>query len=160
MTIEFQGATRTVTGSMHLLHVNGSHILLDCGLFQGRRSEANERNRNFPFDPKSIDALVLSHAHIDHSGNIPNLVKQGYHGPIYCTPATRDLCEVMLMDSGYIQEKDAEFMNKKLLKNGEPRIEPLYRPEDVVEALKYFRSVPYDAEFDVMKNVKSMFVDA
>ena len=160
MTIEFQGAARTVTGSMHLLHVNGMRLLLDCGLFQGRRAEANERNRNFPFDPDSIDALVLSHAHIDHSGNIPHLVKAGFRGPIYCTPATRDLCEVMLLDSGYIQEKDAEFINKKLLKQGEPRIEPLYGPADAVQALKYFRSVPYDTEFDAMANVRCAFVDA
>lgn len=160
MTIEFQGAARTVTGSMHLLHVNGLRVLLDCGLFQGRRSEANERNKNFPFDPKSIDALVLSHAHIDHSGNIPHLVRKGFRGPVYCTPATRDLCEIMLLDSAHIQEKDAEFLNKKLLKLGEPPIEPLYRPADVVEALKLFRSIPYDSEFDVVRNVRSLFVDA
>jgi metallo-beta-lactamase family protein len=160
MTIEFQGATRTVTGSMHLLHLDGSKVLLDCGLFQGRRSEANERNRHFPFDPASIDALVLSHAHIDHSGNIPHLVKEGFGGPIYCTPATRDLCEIMLMDSAYIQVKDAEFINKKILKQGERPIEPLYTPEDVAEALKSFRSVPYNTEFGVVPNMACSFVDA
>src|SRR5713226_8667479 len=100
MTLEFQGATHTVTGSMHVLHLNGSTVLLDCGLFQGRRDESRERNRHFPFDPKSIDAVVLSHAHIDHSGNLPNLVKQGFTGPVFCTPATKDLCEIMLADSG------------------------------------------------------------
>ncbi|HTK80707.1 MAG TPA: MBL fold metallo-hydrolase [Bacteroidota bacterium] len=160
MILEFQGAARTVTGSMHLLHVNGSNVLLDCGLYQGKRSEANDRNRNFPFDPKSIDALVLSHAHIDHSGNIPQLVKKGFHGLIYCTPATRDLCEIMLLDSGHIQEKDTEFMNKKLLRNHEPPIEPLYLPADVTEALKLFRPVPYNTEFDVVKNVRATYVDA
>ncbi len=159
MIIEFLGAARTVTGSMHLLHLNGSRVLLDCGLFQGRRAEANERNRNFPFDPKSIDALVLSHAHIDHSGNIPNLVKQGFRGPIYCTPATRDLCEIMLADSGFIQEKDAEFINKKL-KYGEPHVEPLYTQKDVVTAMKLFRSVSYDTEFAVVQNVAASYVDA
>src|ERR1041385_8872753 len=98
MQIEFQGAARTVTGSMHLLRVNDSLILLDCGFFQGKRDESNQRNRTFPFDPKSVSAVILSHAHIDHSGNLPNLVKQGYTGPIYCTFATRDLCNIMLAD--------------------------------------------------------------
>ena len=98
MRLEFQGATRTVTGSMHVLHVSGKRILLDCGLFQGRRAESNEHNRKFPFDPREVDALVLSHAHIDHSGNLPGLVKQGYSGPIFATQATKDLCAIMLAD--------------------------------------------------------------
>ena len=160
MQIEFQGAARTVTGSMHVLHCNGSIVLLDCGLFQGRRDEANHRNRNFPFDPASIEAVVLSHAHIDHSGNLPNLVKQGFKGPIYCTPATKDLCNVMLADSGFIQEKDAEFLNKKFVKNHEPLIEPLYTAEDAAAAIKLFRTVPYNTEFNVINNMTSMYVDA
>ncbi len=160
MKIEFQGAARTVTGSMHLLHVNGSTVLLDCGLFQGRRQEANERNKSFPFDPKSIDVLVLSHAHIDHSGNIPQLVKKGFVGPIYSTPATRDLCSIMLADSGFIQEKDAEFLNKRLAKRGEPPIEPIYTSQDVAAAMKLFRTVPYDKDFAVLPNVTGRYSDA
>ena len=160
MIIEFQGAARTVTGSMHILHINGSRVLLDCGLFQGRRAEANERNRKFPFDPKSVDAVVLSHAHIDHSGNLPNLVKQGFSGPIFCTHATKDLCSVMLADSGYIQEKDAEFLNRKLVREGEPPIEPLYTPEDVDAAMRLFRSVDYERDVDVVRDMSVRFVDA
>jgi metallo-beta-lactamase family protein len=160
MKIEFQGAARTVTGSMHLLHVNGSRVLLDCGLFQGRRQEANARNSSFPFDPASIDAVVLSHAHIDHSGNLPQLVKKGFDGPIYSTPATRDLCSIMLADSGFIQEKDAEFLNKKLARRGEPLIEPIYGPRDVAATMKLFRTVPYDKTFDVLPNVAVRYSDA
>lgn len=160
MQIEFLGATSTVTGSMHLLHVDGSRILLDCGLFQGKRVEANARNKNFPFDPASIDAVILSHAHIDHSGNLPNLVKQGFTGPIYSTPATRDLCEIMLADSGHLHEKDAEYFNKKHAKNHQPLIEPLYTADDALRTMEYFRSVPYGKEFDVIKNVTAHFTDA
>ena len=160
MQIEFQGATRTVTGSMHLLHINGYNILLDCGLFQGRRDEANERNRAFPFDPKSIHAIVLSHAHIDHSGNLPGIVRQGYTGPIYCTPATLDLCAVMLADSAHIQESDTKFLNKKLAKRGEPPVQPLYAPRDAADVVKLFRPVPYKKEFDIVQGVKGMYYDA
>ena len=160
MRIEFHGAARTVTGSMHLLHMNGSRILLDCGLYQGKRQEANEHNRTFPFDPTSIDAVILSHAHIDHSGNIPGLVKGGFRGPVYCTPATKDLCDVMLADSGHIQEKDAEFLNRKLSKNGGQRVEPLYTFNDAVAAREHFRGVPYGSSFDVVKNVTARFTDA
>ena len=160
MTIEFQGAARTVTGSMHVLHINGRCVLLDCGLFQGHRDEANQRNRTFPFEPASIDAVILSHAHIDHSGNLPGLVKQGYKGPIYCTPATRDLCSVMLPDSGFIQEKDAEFVNKKNQKRHEPSIEPIYTSHDAVAAMEYFQSIPYDRDFDVVPGLTAKFVDA
>src|SRR5258706_5278785 len=144
MEIEFQGAARTVTGSMHVVHVNGSKVLLDCGLFQGRRAEANERNRTFPFDPASISAVVLSHAHIDHSGNLPGLVRQGYGGPIYCTHATKDLCAIMLADSGHIQGKDGEFLNKKHKRNHEPPVQPLYTIEDAQKALKQFVGLPYE----------------
>lgn len=159
MTIQFFGAARTVTGSMHFLTINNYRILLDCGLFQGKRAEAKERNRNFPFDPKSIDAIVLSHAHIDHSGNLPGIVKQGFQGPIYCTPATRDLCEVMLADSAHIQEKDAGFINEKNKKHLEP-VEPLYSPEDAVATMKLFQTVPYNKEFDVVQGLAAAFVDA
>src|SRR5262245_37985772 len=105
-TVTFWGAARTVTGSMHLVETGGRKLLLDCGLFQGRRAEARQRNTHCPFDPHEIEAVVLSHAHIDHCGNLPNLVRQGFAGPIYCTPATRDLMAVMLADSAKIQEED------------------------------------------------------
>lgn len=146
MIIEFQGATRTVTGSMHLLHINGSTVLLDCGLFQGKRAESIDRNKNFPFDPKSIDAVILSHAHIDHSGNLPNLVKQGYTGPIYCTPATQDLSTIMLKDSGFIQEKDTEFLNKQKAKHHEQPITVVY----CRRCRKGFRIIP---EYSLRKRI-------
>ncbi len=160
MIIEFLGAAQTVTGSMHLLHVGSKRVLLECGLFQGRRAESNERNRRFPFEPASIDAVILSHAHIDHSGNLPNLVKQGYAGPIYCTPATKDLCGIMLSDSGFIQEKDAEFLNKKRNRNHEPPIEPLYTAADAAAVIPLFREIPYEKEFDVIPNVVAKYTDA
>ncbi|HEY63882.1 MAG TPA: MBL fold metallo-hydrolase [Caldilineae bacterium] len=160
MKLTFLGAARTVTGSMHLLEVNGHRVLLDCGLFQGRRAETYERNLNFPFDPASIDALVLSHAHIDHSGNIPNLVKQGFRGNIWSTPATRDLCAAMLQDSGHIQEKDVEYVNKKRARKGLPPVEPLYTQEDAMNALPYFVSLGYDRPFQVVPGVQVTFLDA
>jgi len=160
MNIEFLGAARTVTGSMHLLQINGSRVLLDCGLFQGKRAEANDRNKNFPFDPKMIDAVILSHAHIDHSGNLPNLVKQGFAGTIYSTPATRDLCGIMLADSGHLHEKDAEYLNKKLRKNHEQPVEPLYTVEDAARAMKLFAGIPYEKEFNAGENISVKFTDA
>jgi metallo-beta-lactamase family protein len=160
MTIEFQGAARTVTGSMHLLHINGKRVLLDCGLFQGKRADANERNRVFPFEPGSIDAVILSHAHIDHSGNLPGFVKQGYRGTIYCTPATKDLCSIMLADSGHIQEKDAEYLNKRQDRRGEKPVEPLYTVQDAQSAIEQLAGVPYEKEFSVLPNVTAKFADA
>ena len=160
MVVQFIGAARTVTGSMHLLEVNGKRILLDCGLFQGKRSDTFERNKNFPFDPASIDALVLSHAHIDHAGNLPNLVKSGYDGPIYCTPATFDLCTIMLKDSAYIQERDVEFVGKKHKKMHLPPPEPLYTLDDVEPTLKLMQSMPYHRPFEVARGVQVEFVDA
>jgi len=160
MIVQFIGATRTVTGSTHLLHINGKNILLDCGLFQGKRADTFERNKSFPFDPSTIDALVLSHAHIDHAGNLPNLVKNGYGGPIYCTPATHDLCDIMLKDSAYIQERDVEFIGKKHKKQHLPPPEPLYTIEDVEPALSLFQSVPYRKPIEVVRGVQVEFVDA
>jgi len=125
LKITFLGAVRGVTGSMHLLSVNGDHILIDCGLFQGRRAESNRRNRQLPVNVDGIDRVVLGHAHIDHSGNIPSLVRNGYSKSIYSTFATRDLCAVMLADSAHIQRKDAEYLNKKKKLKGEDRIEAL-----------------------------------
>jgi len=120
MKIRFHGAARTVTGSQHLLEVNGSRILLECGLFQGKRQDTYERNRNFPFDPAKIDAVLLSHAHIDHSGNLPNLVKRGYAGKITATRATTHLVKLMLRDSGHIQEMDIAYVNKKRARKSLP----------------------------------------
>ncbi len=158
--ITFCGAARTVTGSQHLIEVNGKRILLDCGMYQGRRSEADERNRNFPFDPASIDVLVLSHAHIDHSGNIPNLVKSGFRGDILSTHATRDLCMTMLMDSGHIQERDVEFVNKKRKRKGEPPVEPLYTQADALRSLEYFTSQNYGRARELVRDVQVSFHDA
>src|SRR5512136_1894324 len=118
MVIRFLGATRTTTGSMFLLEVNQQRLLLECGLFQGRRAESIERNRNFPFDARQIDAVILSHAHIDHCGNLPNLCRQGYEGNIYCTFATRDLASIMLEDSAEVQKADVAFVSRKRAKKG------------------------------------------
>ena len=148
MRITFHGATQTVTGSMHEVAANGARLLLDCGLYQGRRKEARERNANFPFPASRIRCVLLSHAHIDHSGNIPTLVKSGFEGPVYATPATVDLCHSMLPDSAHLQEKDALFLAKrkhrrKLLgiEDELEIIEPLYSQADAERALGHFRSV-------------------
>ena len=150
MKLTFRGAVGTVTGSMHELTVDGQRILLDCGLFQGRRTEARERNTNLPFPGHSVDGVVLSHAHIDHSGNLPSLVKSGFSGPIYATPATVDLCGAMLRDSGHIHEKDAEFLNRRRSRrrriepdaDGGP-VEPLYTKQDADNTMPLFKRVDY-----------------
>ena len=160
MKITFHGAARTTTGSMHLVEVNGSRILLDCGLTQGRRKESFERNRNLPFEPSSVDKLLLSHAHIDHSGNIPTLVKRGFRGEIICTRATRDLCDIMLRDSAYLQTRDVEYVNKKRVRGGKKPFEPLYTPRDVAPAMSRFRGVDYGEEVEVAPGVKATFHDA
>ena len=160
MKIHFLGAARTVTGSMHLLDVNGSQILLECGLFQGKRNETYERNRKFPFDPSKIDAVLLSHAHIDHSGNLPNLVKQGYTGRITATRATTHLVKLMLRDSGHIQETDIQYANKKRAKKGLPPMEPLYTLEDAEKVAGQFNSVEYDTPVEIVDGVRATFMDA
>lgn len=160
MQIEFIGGARTVTGSQHLLHINGKKILLECGLFQGRRSETYDKNKNFKFNPAEIDTLILSHAHIDHSGNIPNLVSKGFDGLIYATAATVDLCQIMLRDSAHLQERDIEWVNKKKAKKGEEPFEPLYTLEDVEKAMKLFVGVQYDKSIDVSPGVRFTFQDA
>lgn len=160
MQITFHGAAQTVTGSQHLIEVNGLRILLDCGFYQGKRSESRERNLKFPFDPASIDVMVLSHAHIDHSGNIPNLVKKGFRGDIVCTSATRDLCASMLRDSGHIQEKDAEYVNKKRKNRGEPPVEPIYTQDDATAALKRFVGVSYQRAYSLAPGISLTFHDA
>jgi len=160
MKLSFHGAAQTVTGSMHLVEINGSRLLLDCGLYQGRRKEAIEKNRNFPFDPRSIDAVILSHAHIDHSGNLPNLVKQGFSGLIYCTPATAELTDVMVRDSGHIQEKQAESASYHNMKRGEPPVDPLYTEEDAKEVEPLLQPVNYDTPFEPAKGVTATMRDA
>ncbi len=145
---------------MHVLTINGARVLLDCGLYQGKRKESFERNRDLPFDPAGVDMLVLSHAHIDHSGNIPNLVKNGFAGPIYCTFATRDLCAAMLRDSGHIQEMDVAYVNKKRARRGEPPVEPIYTQEDAVNSLGQFVSLGYGRAFPLLPGVRLTFLDA
>lgn len=150
------GAAEEVTGSKHLLELNGKKILLDCGMFQGRRSEADRKNRHLGFEAEDIHAVVLSHAHIDHSGLLPMLIKHGYRGNIYSTPATRDLCAIMLMDSAHIQKRDAEFLSKRKLEF----IPPLYREEDVQETMRRFISIPYNNRFQLMNDCTITFRDA
>jgi metallo-beta-lactamase family protein len=155
------GAVREVTGSMHILTVGGKRILLDCGFFQGRRDESNRHNRELPFDPGSIDVMVLSHAHIDHTGSIPTLVKKGFKGVIYSTFATRDLCSLMLMDSAHIQVKDAEFYNKQAAKRGEKdRIAPIYEEADVRACLSRFVSVDYQTTLPIVPGANLTFHEA
>jgi len=160
MRINFHGAAHTVTGSQHLLEINGQRLLLDCGLYQGRRSDTYARNLNFAYDPRTVDAVILSHAHIDHAGNLPNLVKNGYKGPIYATSATVDLATIMLADSGRIQESDAAWVNKKRAKRGKGAIEPLYTEADARHAVNLFSGINYDEEFEVLPGVVARFVEA
>ena len=160
MRVTFHGAAHTVTGSMHLIEVNGFKLLLECGLFQGQRKETYTRNRNFPFDAKKIDAVILSHAHIEHSGNLPHLVKNGFKGRIYTTPATAHLADVMLRDSGHIQEADAQYVNKHHSLHGEPPIEPLYTLEDAARVKDYFSEVSYETTFEPVQGVIAHLVDA
>jgi metallo-beta-lactamase family protein len=160
MRISFHGAAHTVTGSQHLIEVNGSRLLLDCGLFQGRRADTYERNLNFHHDPRKVDAVVLSHAHIDHAGNLPNLVKHGFDGPIYATRATKDLSNLMILDSGHIQESDAAYVNKKRARRGEPPIEPLYTKHDAETAMKQFQGINYEEKFEPVPGVLVRFFEA
>lgn len=156
MEITFAGAAREVTGSCHVVQVNGKHILLDCGLFQGRRREAHAKNLRLPIDTSRIDAVVLSHAHIDHAGRIPLLVREGYRGTVWCTAATRDLAAVMLADSAHIQEKDAEF----LARHHKDAVPPLYSMADAARAADLMAGVPYRKTFEVAPGVRVEFVDA
>jgi metallo-beta-lactamase family protein len=160
MKITFHGAAQTVTGSQHLLEINGHSLLLDCGLYQGRREEARRINKEFEFDCSKLDAVILSHAHIDHSGNLPHLVKRGYDRAIYGTPATKSLCEVMLMDSGKIHESDAAFVNKRRAQRGEPPVEPLYTEEDGRQAARFLEAVPYEQPFEPVPGVVARYVEA
>ncbi len=160
MKLQCFGGAQTVTGSQYVLTVNGHSTMLECGLYQGRRQESYERNQNFKFDPKKIECLVLSHAHIDHSGNIPNLVKRGFDGPIYATPPTVDLCRIMLRDSAYLQLRDLEFVNAKKMRQHDTPLEPLYTIKDVEASLHKFVPVPYNKSFTVSPGVNATFRDA
>ncbi len=159
MKLQFLGAARTVTGSRHLVEANGCRILLDCGLLQGKRKEAFEENRR-PLPGGPPDVVVLSHAHIDHSGNLPSLVRRGYSGPIWATPATRDLCSLMLQDSAQIQVHDVNFVNKLRKRQGRAPFEPLYRPEDALNALELFQGLAYGRWREIGPGVKLRFTDA
>jgi metallo-beta-lactamase family protein len=160
MRITFHGAARNVTGSMFLLEAGGKKLLVDCGLYQGKREESEARNRQMPLDPASIDAAVLTHAHLDHSGRLPLLAKQGFKGRVYMTPATQDLLEIMLRDSAHIQEADIKFVNQKHRERGLPPKEPLYDQDDVEACLGLFAGVNYGRQFEPVPGVKAVFRDA
>ncbi|MFC1667991.1 MBL fold metallo-hydrolase [Chlamydiota bacterium] len=160
MKIQFLGGVRTVTGSMHIIESEGKKILLDCGLFEGRREEANQKNKNLPFDPSSIDAMILTHAHIDHSGNIPTLCKTGFTGNIYTTFATRDLCNIMLLDSAHIQEDDIKYLNKKRMRKKLEPLTPLYSYQDAENSLRQCMAVGYERPFYVTHNIMGTFYNA
>jgi metallo-beta-lactamase family protein len=158
--VTFWGAARTVTGSKHLLTGRSGTMLLDCGLFQGRRAEAEARNRALPFDASSVDCMILSHAHIDHSGAIPFLCKQGFRGPIHATAATVDLCKPMLLDAAHIQIKDAEFVNRHHRNHDKAPAEPLYTPEDVEQALRQLVPHPLEEPFEPLEGTPVAFHEA
>lgn len=161
MKISFHGAARTVTGSKHLLTLkNGKKILLDCGMFQGMGKETDMLNRQFGFNPREIDVMVLSHAHIDHSGLIPKLIAEGFEGKIFCTPATKDLTTVLLQDSAEIQEDDVKYTNKRRAAEGLPYLKPLYSVEDAAKAEEHFVVRAYNEWFDVTDGVQAMYTDA
>jgi metallo-beta-lactamase family protein len=160
MRINFFGAAQTVTGSQYLLEINGQRLLLECGLYQGRRAESFERNRTLPFDPKTVDAMILSHAHVDHCGNLPSLVKTGYSGPIHATAATAGLSKLVLADSAHIQETDAAYVNRHHRKPGEPPVEPLYTTADAEAVDPRMVSHPYDAPFEALPGVQVTLFDA
>ncbi|HRE52206.1 MAG TPA: MBL fold metallo-hydrolase [Flavitalea sp.] len=161
MKIAFHGAARTVTGSKHLLSLNnGKKYLLDCGMFQGMGRDTNEMNKEWGFEPAEVDFLILSHAHIDHSGLIPKLIKDGFKGRIFCTPATQELTMILLEDSGGIQEDEVKFANKKNAAEGQPYVQPLYTREDARKVYGYFTAVEYGQWFTIDDNVQVLFTDA
>ena len=160
MKIQFCGASTGVTGSCHLITTENHKVLLDCGQFQGGKAQEALNYEDFPFDPAEIDYVILSHAHIDHCGRIPLLIKRGFKGAIYCTDATADLLDVMLKDSGYIHEKEAEWKNKKNERAGRPKVEPLYTFNDAVDSLTYVKPVLYDQLIELNEEMKIVFNDA
>jgi len=160
MKIHFYGATRTVTGSQYLIEVNGQRLLLECGSFQGRREESFNRNRSFHFPAQSVDTVILSHAHLDHCGNLPSLVKNGYNGPIYTTDASAHIADLVVRDSGHIQEADTAFVNKKRAQRGEAPIEPLYTLEDAARVAPLFQRRAYNQAFEPVAGVTARLVEA
>lgn len=160
MKITFHGGAKTVTGSQYLIEANGYRFLLDCGLFQGKRKEAFELNRQGVCNSTDLDAIILSHAHIDHSGNIPCRVKNGFKGDIICTSATRDLCAIMLMDSAFLQEKDVEYVNRKRARDGKKLFEPLYTKDDVVSTMQQFIGMSYNRRRRIFPGIDLTLVDA
>jgi metallo-beta-lactamase family protein len=161
MQISFHGAARTVTGSKHLLSLaNGVKVLLDCGMFQGMGQQTDELNMHFGFNPTEIDYLILSHAHIDHSGLIPKLVKEGFKGKIFCTPATKDLTDILLQDSAVIQRDDTKYINRKREKKGLPLFEPMYSLADANAAMELFNTVNYNSWFTISNDIELLFTDA
>lgn len=160
MQIHFWGAARTVTGSAHFIKVNGHTLLLDCGLFQGRRKDTYRINNEFPIAPEDVDAVVVSHAHIDHIGNLPNLVKHGYEGPIYAHSATAHLAELMLKDSAHIQEYDVRFVNKRRERQGKPPVEPLYTSEDAQKAISQIEERAMEKTYEPVPGVQVYHVEA
>jgi metallo-beta-lactamase family protein len=161
MHLTFHGAARTVTGSMHLLELeDGRQILFDCGLFQGKRAEAKSFNSELPFNATDVDAVLLSHAHMDHAGLLPKLVRDGFRGKIWATHATRDLCALMLMDSARIQQSDADYFNRRIREKGEDKIEPLYGEEDAEAAIRLISAVNYDSPFEPLDGVRAEFREA
>lgn len=159
-TLRFHGATREVTGSLHLLETNGHTIALDCGLFQGKRAEAIAKNRALPDGSRQLDAIILSHAHIDHCGRLPLLVKHGFRGPVFCTGPTRDLASIMLVDSAHVQQEDVIYWNKKRVKKGDAPIEPLYTQDDAVKATPLLEARPFGETFEVVPGVQATFHEA
>ena len=156
MKLYFIGADHEVTGSCHVIEVNGKYIMLDCGLEQGRDIYVND---DLPVPPAKIDAVLLSHAHIDHSGLLPKLVKDGFQGAIWCTEVTRQLCDIMLKDSAHIHESEAEWNNRKAKRSGKKQEEPLYTVEDAEECMKYFRSIGYGETFTPVEGVTARYED-
>lgn len=160
MKLQFLGAAREVTGSKHLITTEaGKKILLDCGIYQGKGLETDSMNRNLGFDPADIDHIILSHAHIDHSGLIPYMYHLGFRGSVVCTNATRDLCSIMLPDSGHIQENDTYYFNKKRARQGLPPVQPIYTLDDARKCLGLFIGVPYDRKFKIDENIKVKFTN-
>lgn len=161
MKIGFHGAARTVTGSKHLVSLqNGKKYLLDCGMYQGMGKETDALNRDFGFDPASVDHLILSHAHIDHCGVIPKLIKEGYNGNVYATPATKDLASILLADSAGIQENDLKFVNKARSAQGKSYLQPLYTMEDALRSIEHFKEVEYGSWFRIDESVELLYLDA
>ena len=160
VSLKFCGGARTVTGSMHLLSADRSHILFDCGLFHGRRNETYQVNSNFSFNPQSLDACIVSHAHIDHCGNLPTLIKKGYRSHIFMTPVTKKLCHYMLPDSGYVHEEDVRYINKINKRKHIPPISPLYTKKEAEKTLKYIRALEYHTKFSLAKEVDLTFFEA